>query len=308
MLTESSAGSDVPAAPVSCFRAVRSSAKFARAQVFSFVLGAARQHADVRARGLPVGRRGDALLRHGPVPLRQEGERQVRLPASCPRHQHQYQGSRLRRTRRRSRDDWPRGARPASFKRLKYVQTRRPRAGVPQARRRGSATRSATTSTRRPTRSIRTSIPTTTSRCGTRSRRRASASAQIITTPSVALYAIDATRRFSLPSPSTPSTRLAGSRRQAQGAAGAAAEAAPQDQGRARRARIIRVRARPARQDQAEQQVPRVGADAASPFDRIATTDSLVDYIRSGCCSHRRRGRSVSIPSHRDDQLTGIYI
>ena len=47
-----------------------------------------------------------------------------------------------------------------------------------------------------------------------------------------------------------------------EGAAGAAAEAAPQDQGRARRARPVGVRARPARQDQAEQQVPRVGRAA----------------------------------------------
>ena len=47
--------------------------------------GAARQHADVRARGLSLGRRGDAVLRHGPVSLRQEGERQVHRPGQRPR-------------------------------------------------------------------------------------------------------------------------------------------------------------------------------------------------------------------------------
>ena len=143
--------------------------------------------------------------------------------------------------------------------------------------RRSRPRRTPTLTRRRPTRSTRTSIPTTTSRCGTRSRPRARASAQI--------KIHDAFRRrdspVRLPSPSTPSTRLAGSRRQTQGAAGAAAEAAPQDQGRARRAGALGVRTRPARQDQAEQQVPRVGrALVPALTQRLAATSTLGRWRR----------------------------
>ena len=68
---------------------------------------------------------------------------------------------------------------------------------------------------------------------------------------------------------------------QAQGAAGAAAEAAPQDQGRARRARAVGVRTRPARQDQAEQQVPRVGrALVPALTQRLAETSTLRRWRR----------------------------
>ena len=66
-----------------------------------------------------------------------------------------------------------------------------------------------------------------------------------------------------------------------EGAAGAAAEAAPQDQGRARRAGAFGVRTRPARQDQAEQQVPRVGrALVPALTQRLAETSTLGRWLR----------------------------